>query len=204
MQEIHMETAQSNSLLSGSDEHWGNTKCGMVFTKLVEGDYANPVFFLDEIDKAFEGEHDPLASLYSLMEQATAISFTDASYPWLPGLDASRIVWICTCNDVNAIPEPILDRLRVFDIALPTQKQGRQIVEGLMARLIERLPQQLKNIRLTKGAIDALVQLSPRQAQSALLEAFGTAVYRNKKHVTLADVPEIILKEQKSHRMGFL
>ena len=102
-QTVHIETAQTSSVLSGSAEHWGNTKTGMVFNALLEGAYANPVFFLDEIDKAFEGEHDPLMSLYALLESATARTFTDSSYPWLPGIDASRIVWVCTCNDASLV-----------------------------------------------------------------------------------------------------
>lgn len=203
-QTVHMETAQTSSVLSGSAEHWGNTKSGMVFNALIEGDYANPVFFLDEIDKAFEGEHDPLMSLYALLEGSTAKSFTDSSYPWLPGIDASRIVWVCTCNDVSAVPDPIVDRMRVFDIAPPTVRQSRQIVLNLMDQLLSGLPEPLRHLKLAKSAIDALSELSPRQAQAALLEAIGTAVYRKKTRVTLNDVPLVSEIGLVSSRIGFL
>lgn len=203
-QTVHIETAQTSSVLSGSDEHWGNTKTGAVFNAIVEGEYANPVFFLDEIDKAFEGEHDPLMSLYCLLESETAMVFTDASYPWLPGIDASHIVWICTCNEVGLVPAPLLDRLRRFDIAGPTASQGRQIVQSLMARLAQELPENLRGMRLTRGALDVLMVMSPRQARAALLEAIGMAAYRQKMCVSVRDIVIDGGATQAASRIGFL
>ena len=190
--------------MSGSDEHWGNTKTGAVFNALIEADYANPVFFLDEIDKAFEGEHDPLMSLYALLEGTTAKAFTDSSFPWLPGIDASRIVWICTCNDIEAVPAPLLDRMRRFDIAVPSAKQGRQIVQVMLKRLVDQLPVKFKDMQLTSGAVNALTALSPRQAQAALLEAVGTAAYRNRRRVSVRDVALGNQTVRSAPRIGFL
>ena len=49
---MRMENAQSNGQLVGSDEFWSNSKPGAVFDALIHGDIANPLFFLDELDKA--------------------------------------------------------------------------------------------------------------------------------------------------------
>ena len=161
-QTVHVETAQTSSGLSGSAEHWGNTKPGAVFNALVEGDYANPVFFLDEIDKAFRGEHDPLMSLYSLLEPLTSANLVDSSYPWLPGIDASRIVWICTCNFVSQVPLPILDRLQRFNIGTATTSQAKQIVDEIVRSVVDDLPGQLSDIIVTAGAKALLCSLPPR------------------------------------------
>lgn len=72
---LSMENAQSNSSLSGSAEFWSNTKSGELFNILVEKDYANPVVFLDEIDKAKARDYDPMSSLLGLFEPGTARTF---------------------------------------------------------------------------------------------------------------------------------
>lgn len=89
--QLSMENAQSNSSLSGSDEFWSNTKPGALFNMLVEKEYANPVVFLDEIDKAKARNYDPMSSLLGLFESGTAKTFRDLSYPWIT-LDASRVI----------------------------------------------------------------------------------------------------------------
>lgn len=85
---MSMENAQSKSSLSGSAEFWSNTKSGELFNILVEKDDANPVVFLDEIDKAKARDYDPMSSLLGLFEAGTARTFRDLSYPWIT-LDAS-------------------------------------------------------------------------------------------------------------------
>lgn len=201
---LRMETAQTNSALSGSSEYWGNTKSGEVFNALLEGDFGNPVFFLDEIDKARDGEHDPLTSLYSLLESTTAKSFKDLSYPWLTGLDASRIVWICTCNDAGFVPAPILDRLRRFDIDLPTERQARQMVTTIFQRVVGEMPEPAASIRLTPKAVGLLATLSPRRIQQALREGIGRALYRGRQRVLPGDIPVEQEQVVEAKRMGFL
>jgi hypothetical protein len=93
-----------------------------VFETLVDGQYANPVMVVDEIDKA-RGEHayDPLGALYSLLEHDTAAAFTDEFAE--VAIDASQVIWVATANDERAIPEPILNRMNVFEVQ-PRPRRG--------------------------------------------------------------------------------
>jgi len=200
---VRMETAQTASKLSGSSEYWGNTRSGEVCNALLDRDFANPVFFLDEIDKAVEGEHDPLMALYALLEPSTAREFTDLSYPWLT-LDASRIVWVCTSNDASVIPEPIIDRLRCFDIDPPTDKQARRIVTVIFEQIVSEMPKVASRVRLTPKAVDALATLSPRQVYHALREAIGKVLYAGRERVLERDVPTSVNEDTKVQRIGFL
>jgi ATP-dependent Lon protease len=51
---------------------------GKVFDTFLNGDYANPVIVVDEIDKASgDGQYDPLGALYELLEIETATRFVD-------------------------------------------------------------------------------------------------------------------------------
>lgn len=200
---LRMETAQSNSALSGSAEYWGNTKPGEVFTTLLEQDFGNPVFFLDEIDKAASGDHDPLTSLYALLEPTTAKKFADLSYPWLE-LDASHIVWLCTANNPDCVPAPLLDRLRQFDIDPPTTQQTRKLVRVMFDNLLEELAAEARVVRLTAKAVDMLASMSPRQARQALREGVGRALYQGRSRVLVQDIPHKQEQVIVERRMGFL
>ena len=74
---------------------------GKVFEALVEGEYANPVIVVDEIDKASgDAQYDPLGALYSLLEHDTAQSFTDEFAE--VAIDASQVIWITTAMTAGA------------------------------------------------------------------------------------------------------
>ncbi|MDO9286645.1 MAG: AAA family ATPase, partial [Aquabacterium sp.] len=62
---ISMSSLTAGWVLSGASSQWKGARPGKVFETLVEGQYANPVMVVDEIDKA-RGEHayDPLGALY--------------------------------------------------------------------------------------------------------------------------------------------
>lgn len=184
----HLETAQSNSTLSGSADYWSNTKPGEVFNLLVEKDFANPVICIDEIEKSPTRDYDPMSSLYGLLEPGTASGFQDLSYPWLPPLDASHIIWIATANNADSLPLPILDRFRRFDIAAPTDNQTRNLVKHLFVALVSEMPPSVGNIKISSEAIDQLIGLSPRRIKRLLREALGRVVYERRKRILARDI----------------
>lgn len=182
---ISMEVEQTNSSLCGSSEFWSNTKPGLLFNALVEGNYANPLFLLDEIDKAGgDFRYDPLGPLYGLLERKTAGHFHDLAFPALE-LDASRVNWICTANSYDSIPEPLLSRMRRFDIPAPTAAQcaalARKIFENVRTKLtVEFHP-------LSDEACQAAVKLTPREMEPAMREAIGNALAAGRDYIIPAD-----------------
>src|SRR5687767_6578470 len=112
---VPMSSLTAGWVLSGASSQWKNAKPGKVFDTFLNGDYANPVIVVDELDKASgDGQFDPLGALYELLEIETASRFVD-EFVELP-IDASGAVWLATANDPAAIPEPLLDRLTVYEI----------------------------------------------------------------------------------------
>jgi ATP-dependent Lon protease len=61
---LSMSSLTAGWVLSGASSQWKGARPGKVFETLVDGQYANPVMVVDEIDKA-GGEHayDPLGAL---------------------------------------------------------------------------------------------------------------------------------------------
>ena len=123
---IRYDSAQSGSETSGSSQFWSNAQPGKIFTELTQGEkgYANPVFFLDELDKAPQhSQYDPLGPLHGLLDQS-AKNFEDLCFPLR--IDASHIIYIAACNDLEKIPAPLKSRFRHFEIDI-TAEQGKAI-----------------------------------------------------------------------------
>src|SRR5688572_16499290 len=75
---VPMSSLTAGWVLSGASSQWKNAKPGKVFDTFLNGEYANPVLVVDEIDKASaDGQYDPLGALYELLEMQTAMRFID-------------------------------------------------------------------------------------------------------------------------------
>jgi len=186
---LSMSSMTAGWVLSGASSQWKGARPGKVFETLVEGQYANPVMVVDEIDKA-GGEHayDPLGALYSLLEHDTAGSFTD-EFAEVP-IDASQVIWVATANDGRAIPDPILNRMNVYEVLAPDRDAARHIAARLYAKIcsehdwgqrFEREP--------ADDVLDAMSEMAPREMRRAWMTAFGNAKLARRDRIVPADLP---------------
>jgi ATP-dependent Lon protease len=183
---IGMSSLTAGWILSGASAQWKNAKPGKVFDALVNGDYANPVIVVDEIDKV-GGDHqyDPLGSLYTLLERDTASGFID-EFADVP-IDASDVVWIATANEARTIPEPILNRMNVYSIDPPDAEGSRRIASVIYRELREDHSWgRLFPTELAADALDRIARLKPREMRRVMLTAFGNAKMAG-RHEVLAD-----------------
>ena len=198
---VPMSSMTAGWLLSGSSSQWRGAKPGKVFEALVDGEYANPVIVVDEIDKASgDAQYDPLGALYSLLEHDTAKAFTDEFAE--VAIDASQVIWITTANDERSIPQPILNRMNVFEVAVPSLEAARQIARNMY-----------QSIRGQHGwgehfaseppdnVLDQLSELPPRDMRRALMTGFGNARLEHRDTLRVVDLPKSVLKKG---QMGFL
>jgi ATP-dependent Lon protease len=187
---ISMSSMTAGWVLSGASSQWKGARAGKVFETLVDGQYANPVMVVDEIDKA-GGEHayDPLGALYSLLEHDTASSFIDEFAE--VAIDASQVIWVATANDARGIPDPILNRMNVYEVQAPDREAARRIATKLY-----------RNIRADHDwgsrfepepradVLDRLSELAPREMRRAWMTAFGNAKLAHRDYVIAADLPD--------------
>ncbi|MFX1735634.1 AAA family ATPase [Paraburkholderia sp. A1RI_3L] len=185
---VAMSSLTAGWILSGASSQWKNAKPGKVFDALVHGSYANPVIAVDEIDKASgDSQYDPLGALYALLEHDTAQTFID-EFAEVP-INAGHVIWIATANDERAIPEPILNRMNVYEIAPPDRDGARRIAQSIYDEIRsahswgERFPAVLGD-----DPLDALAKASPREMRRAILNAFGTARIDGRHEVQARDV----------------
>ena len=198
---VPMSSMTAGWLLSGSSSQWKGAKPGKVFEALVDGQYANPVIVVDEIDKASaDAQYDPLGALYSLLEHDTAQHFID-EFAEVP-IDASQVIWVTTANDERGIPEPILNRMNVFEIAPPSLEAARKIAAHLYRGIrTEHDWGQRFDPELSDDVLDQLATLAPREMRRALLTAFGNARLDHRDTVEPQDLPRPGLGKG---RIGFL
>jgi ATP-dependent Lon protease len=185
---VAMSSLTAGWILSGASSQWRNAKPGKVFDALVNGSYANPVITVDEIDKATgDAQYDPLGALYALLEHDTAQSFID-EFAEVP-INAGNVVWIATANDARAIPEPLLNRMNVYEIPPPDRDGARRIAQAIYGEIRNahawgrRFPETLGD-----APLDALTKASPRAMRRAMLNAFGNARIGGRHHVEAGDI----------------
>ena len=193
---ISMSSLTAGWVLSGASSQWKGARAGKVFETLVDGAYANPVMVVDEIDKArAEHAYDPLGALYSLLEHDTAGSFTDEFAE--VAIDASQVIWVATANDERAIPEPILNRMNVFEIEAPDPDAARAIALRLYQRLrADHGWGQRFDEEPTDAVLERMSVLAPREMRRAWMTGFGNARLAGRACVELADLPGASGKRQ--------
>ncbi len=197
---VPMSSLTAGWVLSGASSQWKNAKPGKVFDTFVNGEYANPVIVVDELDKASgDGQYDPLGPLYELLEVKTATRFVD-EFAELP-IDASGAVWLATANDPSRIPEPLLDRLNVYEIEAPDAEGARSIALQIYREIRgshdwgRSFPQAP-----SESALDKLAALPPREMRRALHAAFGSAKLAGRAELNPDDIHDARVRKQ---RIGF-
>jgi hypothetical protein len=100
--------------IAGTEKGWGSACPGVPIETILRQNVADPVFVLDEIDKAgrissMSGSVSSMQNaLLPLLEPGTA---RDWNCPYFRrNFNMSRISWILTANYLEMVPEPLRDR----------------------------------------------------------------------------------------------
>lgn len=151
---------------------------GKLIQSLKRAEASNPVFLLDEIDKMstdFRG--DPSAALLEVLDPEQNATFSD-HYLDLD-YDLSRVMFICTANDLGGIPAPLRDRMEIIELAGYTDREKLQIARRYLVK-----KQQKNNglaevdVNLDDGAINQVVEDYTREAGVRNLEQKLGSIFR--------------------------
>jgi ATP-dependent Lon protease len=107
---------------------------------------ANPVIMLDEIDKigaSYQG--DPASALLEVLDPEQNSDFLD-HYLDLR-FDLSKTLFVCTANQTDSIPGPLLDRMEVIALSGYIAEEKLQIARRYL------LPRQIDRAGLPKGTV---------------------------------------------------
>jgi ATP-dependent Lon protease len=117
-------------------------------------------------------------------------------------IDASQVIWIMTANDERCIPEPILNRMNVFEIEAPSPEQARAIARNLYNAIRGDHAWGARfDTEPGDDLLDCLGDLPPREMRRALMTGFGNARLAQRSRIQPDDLPKCGAAKQ---RIGFV
>ncbi|KAL6955974.1 endopeptidase La [Sarracenia purpurea var. burkii] len=139
---------------------------------------ANPLVLIDEIDKLGRGHAgDPASAMLELLDPEQNANFLD-HYLDVP-IDLSKVLFVCTANVVEMIPNPLLDRMEVVAIAgyITDEKMhiARDYLEKSTREACGIKPEQ---VEVTDAALLALIENYCREAGVRNLQKQIEKIYR--------------------------
>ena len=103
--------------LTGHDLTYTGSKCGKIAQILKKSECMNPIIYMDEIDKigASERSRETHGVLTHLLDETQNNEFEDNFFQDIP-LDLSKVLFICSFNNVLDIDTIVLDRIKVVKL----------------------------------------------------------------------------------------
>ncbi|MCP4126705.1 MAG: endopeptidase La [Gammaproteobacteria bacterium] len=130
----------------------------------------NPVIMLDEIDKvgaSYQG--DPASALLEVLDPEQNSDFLD-HYLDLR-FDLSKVLFLCTANQLDTIPRPLLDRMEVIPLSGYIASEKLQIARRyLLPRQLKRAGLKRNQIKINAPAMRAIIEGYARDAGVRRLE----------------------------------
>ncbi|HJM49265.1 MAG TPA: endopeptidase La [Alphaproteobacteria bacterium] len=143
---------------------------GKFIQSIKECGVANPVIMLDEIDKVGASYHgDPASALLEVLDPEQNAAFLD-HYLDLP-FDLSKVLFVCTANQLDTIPEPLLDRMESIRLSGYIAREKVAIAKHhLWRRQLEKAGAKASEIKLSEAALRQVVEGYAREAGVRNLE----------------------------------
>jgi Lon-like ATP-dependent protease len=138
----------------------------------------NPLILIDEVDKIGRGHNgDPSSALLEMLDPEQNGSFLD-HYMDVP-VDLSRVLFVCTANTLDTIPQPLLDRMEVIEVSSYTAEEKKHIAKGYLApQAKDASGLKEANVRLADETIDFLIRHHARESGVRQLRKLLEKVYR--------------------------
>ena len=172
---------------------------GQIIQHLKRVEVKDPVFMLDEIDKLgrdFRG--DPASALLETLDPEQNNTFRD-NYLDQP-FDLSKVLFICTANQLDTIPGPLLDRMEIIELTGYTEEEKVNIaIKYLIPRQIKENGIKPEQIEFPKESVHLIARHYTREAGVRKLEQqIGTVCRKLARRIAegatekLVITPEII------------
>ncbi|AJQ95991.1 endopeptidase La [Gynuella sunshinyii] len=149
----------------------------------------NPVIMLDEIDKlgaSYQG--DPASALLETLDPEQNSQFMDHYLDMR--LDLSKVLFICTANQLDTIPAPLLDRMDVIRLSgYLTEEKVAIAAKHLWPRQLQKAGVKGRQLKISRKALRDTVECYARESGVRNLEKQLAKIVR-KGVVQLLEQPD--------------
>ena len=130
---------------------------GRIMDGIHKSGVSNPVMVLDEVDKLSASFHgSPASALLEVLDPEQNSTFTD-HYMNVP-YDLSDVLFICTANTTDTIPEPLLNRMEVIPFSGYSPLEKLRIAkEHLVPQSMERMGISPEELSFADDALETLI-----------------------------------------------
>ena len=137
---------------------------GRIMDGIQKSGVSNPVMVLDEVDKLSSSYNgDPAAALLEVLDPEQTNTFTD-HYMNVP-YDLSDVMFICTANTLDTIPEPLLNRMEVIQFQGYTPTEKFEIAKRhLLPKSLEAVGLKPEQLEVKDEAIEKMISDFTREA----------------------------------------
>jgi ATP-dependent Lon protease len=131
---------------------------GRIMEGMKRSGVSNPVMVLDEVDKlSRDYSGDPASALLEVLDPEQNNNFTD-HYMNVP-YDLSNVLFVCTANTIDTIPEPLLNRMEVIQFPGYTAVEKFHIArKHLLPKTMESMGIKARNLKVTDDAIRKIIE----------------------------------------------
>ncbi|HIY18498.1 MAG TPA: endopeptidase La, partial [Candidatus Blautia avistercoris] len=130
---------------------------GRIMEGMKRSGVSNPVMVLDEVDKLVKDYGgDPASALLEVLDPEQNNTFTD-HYMNVP-YDLSNVLFVCTANTTDTIPEPLLNRMEVISFPGYTAVEKFQIArKHLFPKALSAMGIPKEKLALTDEALYKII-----------------------------------------------
>ena len=137
---------------------------GRIMDGIQKAGVSNPVMVLDEVDKLYASYNgDPASALLEVLDPEQNSTFTD-HYLNVP-YDLSDVLFVCTANSLDTIPEPLLNRMEVIQFQGYTPTEKVQIAKRhLLPKAMKAVGIKPEQLVLSDEALETIISDYTREA----------------------------------------
>ncbi|KIJ60337.1 hypothetical protein HYDPIDRAFT_160981 [Hydnomerulius pinastri MD-312] len=155
----------------------------------------NPLVLIDEVDKIGRGINgDPASALLEMLDPEQNNGFLD-HYMDVP-VDLSRVLFVCTANNLDTIPAPLLDRMEVLEVSGYVSEEKCVIADkylGPQAKEASGLKDA--DVLLDPTTVDTLIKYYCRESGVRNLKKHIDKIYRKAALKLILDLGEDVFPE---------
>jgi ATP-dependent Lon protease len=173
---------------------------GQIIQHLKRVEVKDPVFMLDEIDKLgrdFRG--DPASALLETLDPEQNNTFRD-NYLDQP-FDLSKVLFICTANQLDTIPGPLLDRMEIIELTGYTEEEKVNIaIKYLIPRQTKENGITAEQVEFPKDSVHLIARHYTREAGVRKLEQqIGTVCRKVARRIAEGHPEKIVITPEIVH-----